>query len=508
MPTLTLSYTTRKIELGYKVTRSKHPSHVLHTAAIFGDIKLASAALASGQPVNAFYDGITPLHAAARAGKTTVVHMLIGAGAHVNAGRLPSRPQVGPEADSGDATDFRTAWRDGYTGTEGCTPLHFAAANGHLDVLVFLLDQGADYQKPDKHGITPLMLAESIGQMNTITALRDWDSKNPPIDQSVFSSTSSYIVAAPNNIKSKCSLQGFLPRPWKGRLLNQLFPRRSRSSTSIRQLFIGSEKRGNLGSGNSSTALGTDASQLDYSDCVNMSPRSSRPYQDNSRDSSFSSFGSSLGLTRTHESRNSVTTWENGKDRARMLAGLSIQEDRKWGSEVRTGTLDGTKGVVPVQEEEAAVETGLKTSSANILAEESSLQLDCKANDSYPDEISEGQPVGVSDVQEDTEDDSGEKSALCEQAVTADSASPPPTNLRQSPISQFMPAHEIVRHLTEHRCQDITDRLDASSCGSQPVSWGGFGEVFSGNLLDGTEVAIKTARDLISPSGESRKSLK
>ncbi|KAG8696653.1 hypothetical protein FRC08_007015 [Ceratobasidium sp. 394] len=506
MPTLTISYNTRKIEiLGRNATRSKHPSHVLHTAAIFGDIKLTAAALASGQPVNAFYDGITPLHAAARAGKATVVHMLIGAGAYVNTGRLPSRPQVGQEGDSGDATDFRTAWRDGYVGTEGCTPLHFAAANGHLDVLVFLLDQGADYQKPDKHGITPLMLAESIGQMNTITALRDWDSKNPPIDQSVFSSTSSYIVAAPNNIKSKRSLQGFLPRPWKGSLLNQLFPRRSRSSTSIRRLSIGSEKRGNLGSENSSTALGSEASQLD----LNMSPRSGRPYQDNSRDSSFSSFGSSLGLTRTHESRNSVTTWENGKDRARMLTGLSIQEDRKWGSEARTGTPEGMKGVMPVQEGEAAVEIGLETSGANILAGESSLQLDCKANDSYPDEISEDQPVGVSNVvQEHTEDDCGENSALWEQAVTGDLASPPPAKLRQSPISQFMPANEIVRHLTEHRCQDITDRLDASSCGSQPVSWGGFGEVFFGNLLDGTEVAIKTARDLISPSDESRKSLK
>ncbi|KAG8707648.1 hypothetical protein FRC08_000370 [Ceratobasidium sp. 394] len=503
MPTVTftLSSTARKLEVRYKAT-PKHPNHALHSAATFGDTKLISTALASGQPVNAFYDGITPLHAAARAGKTTVVHMLIGAGAHVNAGRLPSRPQVGLETDSGDVTDFRTAWRDGYAGTEGCTPLHFATANGHLGVLAFLLDQGADCRKPDKHGITPLMLAENLGQTNAATVLRDWDSKNPPIDQSVSSSTSS-ILATPNNIKSKRSLESFLPRPWKGSLLNQLFPRRSRSSASIPHLYMGSQ---NMRSRSSITTLGTEASRLD---CNDLSTRSGQPYQDESRGSSSLSLGSSLGLARTRESRNSLIIWEEDKDRPRMLSGSPIREDRELGSEAHIGTLGRTKVVLPAQSGGVTVETGLETSSANLLTSEDSPQLGRKANLTYPDKISEDRPEEISNVTlEDTEDEGGEKSALWKQDATADSTSPPPANLRQSTISQFMSAHEIVQHLTEHRCQDITDHLDASSCGSQPVSWGGFGDVFFGSLLGGTKVAIKTARELIPPSDDSRKSLK
>ncbi|KAG8737953.1 hypothetical protein FRC10_007467 [Ceratobasidium sp. 414] len=508
MPTVTftLSSTARKLEVRYKAS-PKHPNHALHSAATFGDTKLISTALANGHPVNAFYDGITPLHAAARAGKTTVVHMLIGAGAHVNVGQIPCRPHAGQECDGASASDvtmdFRSVWRDGYAGTEGCTPLHFAAANGHLGVLAFLLEQGADCRKPDKHGITPLVLAENLGQTNAATVLRDWDSKNPPIDKSISSSTSS-IVATPNNLTVKRSLESFLHHRRKGSLLNRLFPRRSRSSASIPHLDIGSE---NQKSGNSSINLGTKAGPLGH----NMLPNSDRPYQDDSRGSSLLSLGSSLGLIRTLEPRGSAATGDEGKDRARMSSGSPIREEREWGM----GAIDGTRGVVLAHEGQATAEAGLETPGISTLAGEGPLKSHRKANESCLDtlhKISEDQPLEVLDAARedslDTGDDSGEKSAPWEQDAAIDSVSPPPANFRHPTISKFMSAHEIIQHLTEHRCRDLTDRLDDSSCGLQPVSWGGFGDVFFGSLLGGTKVAIKTARDLAPPSGDGRKSLK
>jgi hypothetical protein len=48
-------------------------------------------------------------------------------------------------------------------GTSGSTPLHFAAANGHLMVLRTLLSHGAMPDRSDKHGITPELIARQNG---------------------------------------------------------------------------------------------------------------------------------------------------------------------------------------------------------------------------------------------------------------------------------------------------------------------------------------------------------
>jgi hypothetical protein len=50
-------------------------------------------------------------------------------------------------------------------GTSGATPLHFAAANGHASVVRTLLLHGAHPNRPDKHGITPEIIARQNGWM-------------------------------------------------------------------------------------------------------------------------------------------------------------------------------------------------------------------------------------------------------------------------------------------------------------------------------------------------------
>lgn len=58
-------------------------------------------------------------------------------------------------------------------------------------------------------------------------------------------------------------------------------------------------------------------------------------------------------------------------------------------------------------------------------------------------------------------------------------------------------------HLGQHGCENITDRLDMSSCSTYPISSGGFGDVYRAKLYNGTPVAVKTMRLLMdSESGQ------
>ncbi|KAF8309388.1 hypothetical protein DL93DRAFT_2042431, partial [Clavulina sp. PMI_390] len=93
------------------------PDFHLHSAAANGNLALVHYALSQGQPVNSVIEGLLPLHAAASNGNELVVTRLLDAGADVNAPRLPIRDR----SKSGSVL----------VGTAGCTPLHFAAANGH-----------------------------------------------------------------------------------------------------------------------------------------------------------------------------------------------------------------------------------------------------------------------------------------------------------------------------------------------------------------------------------------
>ncbi|KAG2339402.1 hypothetical protein BDR05DRAFT_917136 [Suillus weaverae] len=131
---------------------TEFPHLGLHSAAVSGDIGLVQFALNHGQPVNSVLDGVLPLHAACAGGNDLVVNLLIKHGADVNASRLPRR--------------YSDRSRDSaapIVGTSGATPLHFAAANGHASVVRTLLIHGAHPNRPDKHGITPEIIARQNG---------------------------------------------------------------------------------------------------------------------------------------------------------------------------------------------------------------------------------------------------------------------------------------------------------------------------------------------------------
>jgi ankyrin repeat protein len=110
----------------------------LHLAAFFGSASAAERLLAHGADVGAISENAqanTPLHAAlAGRGDPLVVDLLLAAGADVKA-----------------------------VAAHGVTPLHLAASRGNLDLIRRLLDRGADPAAAMSDGTTPAAMAHARG---------------------------------------------------------------------------------------------------------------------------------------------------------------------------------------------------------------------------------------------------------------------------------------------------------------------------------------------------------
>ncbi|KAG8737507.1 hypothetical protein FRC10_008087 [Ceratobasidium sp. 414] len=367
MPAITSSRAVQKAEAKFNVT-TEYPNYGLHSAAAAGNIGLVSFALTNGQPTNAVLDGVLPLHAAASGGNTRVVRMLIDAGADLNAGRLSRKVGAGGgkgsagASASGSTMNICAAPGGAHIGTRGSTPLHFAAANGHVDALTLLLRCGADFEKPDKHGITPLMLAESLGQTAAAAALRDWVSANPSSNQPTSPSTPS-IAPTSRSIKVKRSLETLFRRPWGG---SRLDLSRLDSSVSRIDLTTGAEGHGELGSGSSGVDLGAGESRPELAELGYLPPLAGAPPHNDSRRPSLPTLTDASG-SKTQRPRSAGTTWSGGKDRVRRLFGRPRKEELGW-DEGECVDVDWAEEVEFRRGERVAVEMGLKAPSKRLPA--------------------------------------------------------------------------------------------------------------------------------------------
>ncbi|CAE6441514.1 unnamed protein product [Rhizoctonia solani] len=66
---------------------------------------------------------------------------------------------------------------------------------------------------------------------------------------------------------------------------------------------------------------------------------------------------------------------------------------------------------------------------------------------------------------------------------------------------------EILRHLTQHGCEDVSQEL-RNSQSEYPVSTGGFGDIYRGTLRDGKAIGLKCVRLVIDSNDSGRKKLR
>ncbi|KAH7322159.1 hypothetical protein B0J17DRAFT_684474 [Rhizoctonia solani] len=71
-------------------------------------------------------------------------------------------------------------------------------------------------------------------------------------------------------------------------------------------------------------------------------------------------------------------------------------------------------------------------------------------------------------------------------------------------IGKAMPIQEIITHLVAFGCPDLTTNLTLNTYGEHPVSYGGFSDIYRGNLAAGNNVAIKALRIGSDSFGDSK----
>ena len=81
------------------------------------------------------------------------------------------------EAKKKEATLLKNKAAINAKDTDGLTPLHKAAWNGHLTVVTALVAAGADTAAKDNDGFTPIVKAKNQGKANVVTYLTSFEGK-------------------------------------------------------------------------------------------------------------------------------------------------------------------------------------------------------------------------------------------------------------------------------------------------------------------------------------------
>lgn len=143
---------------------------VLHRAAMDGNKDQVEGLLANGENINAInHQGDTALHLAAAAGHLDVVKVLLVKGAVNNADDFIGNTELTLAAECPDVLDADAYCQT--KNKFGATPLHAAARAGHSNVVGVLLKAGADKGATDHYGMTPIHNAASESRLQVAMVL-------------------------------------------------------------------------------------------------------------------------------------------------------------------------------------------------------------------------------------------------------------------------------------------------------------------------------------------------
>jgi ankyrin repeat protein len=184
-------------ETGNTELRNESGYTPLHWAVLTNQEEIVSLLLSRGaeiQPTST--SGYPPLHDAVYGGNIRIIKLLIDRGADLYAAdQLGKRPldlaierghaQIVPllkplhlAAGSGDLIRVKnivekTPKSLNLKDERGWSPLHLAVKNGHLEMVKFLIDRGAEINARGVRGVTPLRMALDSGQKPTADYLRE-----------------------------------------------------------------------------------------------------------------------------------------------------------------------------------------------------------------------------------------------------------------------------------------------------------------------------------------------
>lgn len=157
---------------------------VLHYAVLKGFIKLVYYITKAPRHkailnVQEKQDGDTPIIIAARHGKKAIVHLLLDAGAYINAENVYTESALFWAVKNNRQDITRMLLNRGADPNlpvrHGLTPLIVAIMNGRLDLVTILIEGGCDVRQPDAKGYRPLSWAVIMDNLPIANLLLSYD---------------------------------------------------------------------------------------------------------------------------------------------------------------------------------------------------------------------------------------------------------------------------------------------------------------------------------------------
>ncbi len=182
----------------------------LHWAAHHNDVALAKRLIASGAKPNSTNDyGITPLFLAAVNGSAEMIDTLLTAGANASAARPSGETVLMTAVRSGNTAAVARLLKGGANvnavqTSKSQSALHWAVAEGHVDIARALIETGADLTSRSAGGYTPLMGAARQGNVEMARLLLQ---KGEALEASAKDGSTPLLIAT---VKGNTALATFL----------------------------------------------------------------------------------------------------------------------------------------------------------------------------------------------------------------------------------------------------------------------------------------------------------